>query len=131
MPRPRTVTVIVWLAVVQGILFAFLGLLLFQIVSLFGQESGVLFPLIVMLAETGGWFLLVLALMYFIFAVGTWRTKGWAWGMGLLVSALSILTEVSILSKGGSVVVASLFAIIPAIILWYLLSATGRQANGR
>ena len=129
--RPRALTAIASLAIVQGIVGALVGLLWLQLVSVFGQEGGAVSSLIVMVAETRGWLLLVLALMYLAFAVGAWRGQGWAWLVGLLVSSLTILYLVSVLLRGGLVVLVFFWLIVPVIILWYLLSPMGRQAFGR
>lgn len=129
--RPRALTAIASLAIVQGIVGALVGLLWLQLVSVFGQEGGAVSSLIVMVAETRGWLLLVLALMYLAFAVGAWRVQGWAWLVGLLVSSLTILYLVSVLLRGGLVVLVFFWLIVPVIILWYLLSPMGRQAFGR
>ena len=73
--RPRAVTAITLLAVVQGIVGALVGLLWLQLVSIFDQESGAMSSLIVMVAEARGGLLLALALMYFVFAAGAWRVQ--------------------------------------------------------
>ena len=84
-----------------------------------------------MMALAKGWVLIALALMYFMFAAGAWQTRVWAWWIGLLVSVLSMLTLVVVLLKEGSVVMVLFFAIVPIILLWYLLSPAGRQAFTR
>jgi hypothetical protein len=129
--RPRAVTAIAALAIVQGIVGALVGLLWLQLVSLFDQEGGAVSSLIVMVAEARGWLLLVLALMYFVFAAGAWRVQGWAWWIGLVVSLLTMLYLVSVLLRGGLVQVVLFGLIVPVIILWYLLSPMGREAFGR
>jgi len=131
MTRPRSVTVIMWLAVAQGILLTFIALLWLQIANIFAPESGVTSSLVTMLAMAKGWVLIALALMYFIFAAGAWQTKGWAWWVGLLVSLVSILILVAALLKEGSVVMTLFWAIVPIIMLCYLLSAAGRQVLAR
>ncbi|WP_455389233.1 hypothetical protein [Petrachloros mirabilis] len=129
--RPRAVTAIASLAIFQGIVGALVGLLWLELGSIFDQESGAVSSLIVMVAEARGWLLLVLALMYFVFAAGAWRVQGWAWWIGLLVSSLTILYLVSVLLRGGLVLIVLFGLIVPVIILWYLLSPMGRQAFGR
>ena len=129
--RPRAVTVIAALAIVQGFVGALVGMLWLQLVSIFDQESGAVSSLIVMVAEARGWLLLGLALMYFVFAAGAWRVQGWAWWIGLVVSVLTMLYLVSVLLRGGLVLVVFFGLIVPVIILWYLLSPMGRQAFGR
>ena len=131
MTRPRSLIVIMWLAVAQGILLALVALLWLQIASIFAPESGVTSSVVAMLAMTKGWVLIALALMYLIFAAGAWQTKGWAWWIGLLVSSLSILILVAALLKEGSVVMALFWAIVPIIMLCYLFSPAGRQASIR
>ena len=131
MLRPRSLTVMAGLALVQGIVGTLVGLVWLQVASLFDQESGVMSSLIVMMAELRGWLLIVLALMYFVFAAGAWQALGWAWWIGLLVSALSMLTLVSILLKGGSVVLVLVCLIVPIIMIWYLLTPEGRQVLSR
>ena len=108
-----------------------MGLLWLQLVSLFDQEGGAVSSLIVMVAEARGWLLLGLALMYFVFAAGAWRVQGWAWWIGLVVSVLTMLYLVSVLLRGGLVLVVFFGLIVPVIILWYLLSPMGREAFGR
>lgn len=131
MARPRSLTVIAGLAIAQGIVGILMGLLWLQIGSIFDQEGGAISSLIVMIAEVRGWSLVVLSLLYLLFVVGAWQTRAWAWWVGLLVSALSILTLASILLKGGWVVLVLVGLIVPIVMLWYLLSPTGRQAFGR
>ena len=103
-----------------------MGLLWLQLVSTFDQESETLSSLVVMVAEVIGWLVLMLALMYFVFAAGAWPSRRWAWLIGMLVSVLTILYLVSVLLRGG--LVAVLFGlIVPVIMLCYLLSPTGRR----
>ena len=116
-----------WLAVAQGILLTLVAWLWLQIASIFAPESGVASSTVAMLAMAKGGVLIALALMYFICAAGARQTKGLAWWVGLLVSVLSVLILVSALLKGGSVVMALFWAIVPIIMIWYLLSPGDRS----
>ncbi len=127
MERPRSVTVIVWLALVQGILGVLVGLVWLLISNSFDQEGGAMPSLIAMTAEVRGWSRIVLSLLYILFAVGAWQARPWAWWVGLLVSALTMITLVGNFLKGGSIVLVLVWLIIPIIMIWYLLSPTGRQ----
>ena len=127
MERPRSVTVIVWLALVQGFLGVLVGLVWLLISNIFDQEGGAMPSLIAMTAEVRGWSRIVLSLLYILFAVGAWQARPWAWWVGLLVSALTMITLVGNLLKGGSIVLVLVWLIIPIIMIWYLLSPTGRQ----
>jgi hypothetical protein len=128
MARPRHLTVIASLALMQGFIITLVALIWFGIASIFDQGSGVTSPLIVMLAQAKGGVLIVIALTYLVFAEGARRVRDWAWWVGLLASVLNILYLVRILLGGASVVVVLLGLIIPLIITWYLLSPTGRRA---
>ena len=127
MIRPRGLTVIASLALGQGFLGALVGLVWLQVVSIFAQEGGGISSLIVMLAEVRGWVLIILSLLYFLFAVGAWQTRPWAWWVGLLVPVLTILFLFGVLLRGGSIVLVLVWLIIPIIMIWYLFSPTGRQ----
>ena len=131
MTRPRSLTVIAWLALAQGIIGGLAGLLWLQIVSIFDQESGAMSSLMVMIAEAKGWILITLALMYVLFAAGAWKVRSWAWAVGLLVSVLTLLYLFSVLLRGGSVVTVILWVIVPVIMISYLLSSEGRQVFGQ
>jgi hypothetical protein len=131
MARPRSLTVIASLALVQGFLGALVGLVWLQVVSIFAQEGGGISSLIVMLAEARGWALIILSLLYFLFAVGAWQTRAWAWWVGLLVPVLTLLYLVSVLTRGGAAVLVLFGLTVPVIMLWYLLTPLGRQAFGR
>jgi hypothetical protein len=127
MARPGSLTVIASLALVQGFLGALVGLVWLQVVSIFAQEGSGISSLIVMLAEVRGWALIILSLLYFLFAVGAWQTRPWAWWVGLLVPVLTILFLFGVLLRGGSIVLILVWLIIPIIMIWYLFSPTGRQ----
>jgi hypothetical protein len=131
MARPRSLTVIASLALVQGFLGALVGLVWLQVVSLLEQEAGEISSLIVIMAEARGWALIVLSMLYFLFAVGAWQTRPWAWWIGLLVPVLTLLYLVGVLTRGGSVVLVFVWLIVPFIMVWYLITPQGRQAFGR
>lgn len=131
MSRPRHLTIIMWFAVVQGLVAVLVALFWFGVAHIFSPDSGVTSPLIVMLAETKGGILIVLALTYFVFAWGAWRIRGWAWWVGLLASTLNVLYMARVLLGGGSVVAVLIVSIIPVVVIWYLFSPTGRRVLGR
>jgi hypothetical protein len=130
MERPRHLTIIVSLAFVQGFMVTLVALIWFGIASVFSPDSGTTgtrWPLLVMMAEAKGGLLVVLALLYLVFVVGAWGMRDWAWWVGLLASVLSILYVVRAVLGGGSIVIGVFVLIIPFIIIWYLLSPTGKQ----
>jgi len=125
--RPRHVTVIALLALVQGFMATLVALIWFGIASLFSPDSGVTSPLIVMMAEAKGGLLAVLALMFLVFVVGAWRMHAWAWWVGLLASVSSILYVVRVVLGGAPIAIGLFVIIIPVVIVWYLLAPMGRQ----
>lgn len=131
MTRPRSLTVIAWLALTQGIIGGLAGLLWLQIVSIFDQGNGAVSSLMVMIAEAKGWIMIALAVMYVVFATGAWKVRSWAWAVGLLVSVLTLLYLFGVLLRGGSVVAVVLWLIVPVIMISYLLSSEGRQTFGQ
>jgi hypothetical protein len=131
MARSRGLMVLEVLTVAQGLFVAVAALVWFDIVSILDQEGGGISSVIVRNAEVRGGFLVFLSLLYFLFAVGAWQTRAWAWWVGLLVSVLSMLTLVSIFLQGEPIVLVLILLIVPIIILWYLLTPEGKQACGR
>jgi hypothetical protein len=131
MARPRPLTVIASLAIAQGCIAILVALLFFGIASIFDQSRSVTSSLMVMIAQARGGVLIIIALMYLAFVVGAWHASDWAWWIGLFVSVLNILYLMHVLLRGESVVIVLLGLIIPLTIIWYLLSATGRQTFGR
>jgi hypothetical protein len=131
MARSRGLTVIAVLAFMQGLFVTLVALVWFAIVSIFDEESVGMSTILVRMAEARGWFLIFLSLMYILFAVGAWKTRAWAWWVGLLVSVLSMLILVRLLLQGEPVLLALIWLIVPIIIFCYLFTPEGRQAFGR
>lgn len=128
MERPRHLTVIRSLALVEGFMAILVALTWFGIASLFSPDSaGITSPLIVMLAQAKGGLLVVLALMFLVFAVGARGLHAWAWWVGLLASLVSILYVVRLVVEGAPIVMGLFVVIIPLVIVWYLLSPMGRE----
>ena len=66
-----------------------------------------------------------------LFAVGLLLQKSWAWWLGLIVAAISILLVLNVVIQGESVSRAAFWLIAPIIIAAYLLSPSGRAAAKR
>jgi len=128
MTRPHSVTVIAWLAFVQGMVGALKGFMWVEVGRSFDQEGGVISSLIAIIASARGWFVLFLSLLYLLFAVGAWQSRAWAWGVGLLVSVLTLLYIGGLILKGGVYMSGLVWLIVPVAMIGYLLSPTGRQA---
>jgi len=91
------------------------------------NSAGITSPLIVMMAQAKGGLLVVLALMFLVFAVGARGMHAWAWWVGLLASMVNILYVVRVAVGGTPILIGLFVVIIPLVIVWYLLSPMGRQ----
>ena len=116
------------LALAQGVLGVFRAFEWFTVgADLLGQGLLIL-PLVGAVAFARGGLVIVLAMLYILFAVGLLLQKGWAWWLGLIVAAINILLVINVIIQGESVSRAGLWLIGPIIIAVYLLSAPGRAA---
>jgi hypothetical protein len=118
------------LAVLQGVL----GLLRsFEIVR-FGvdlTERGALFlPLLGILTAARGGLVAIIALLYLLFAVGALRQDAWSWWVGLAAAVLNGLLIVNTMAQGASIALSLLWAVVPLILVSYLLAPGGRRALG-
>jgi hypothetical protein len=80
------------------------------------------FRVLGLLASAIGGLVIVTALLYVALAVGILAAKRWAQPLGFVVIGLNVILALSGTIKGESLVEAMAGMIIPAIILWYLLS---------
>jgi hypothetical protein len=128
MQRSVGLTVIVVLALMQGVLGILRAFKLFQIgIDLTGR--GVLFlPLMGVVTFARGGLVVVIALLYILFAWGALTRRHWAWWVGLVASLVNGLVVVSTVTGGESVVQASPWVVVPVILICYLLTPAGRQA---
>jgi hypothetical protein len=129
--RPGGATAAAVLAVVQSVLGAFVGLVLLRLATFFGEDGGMLSPLVMTLAEANGLFWLAVAVLYVAFAAGAWRVRPWSWWLGVLVSGVNIVYLAGILLNGGSAMAVAGLA-VPVAVLGILLAPSIRQAfNGK
>ena len=93
---------------------------------------GVLFiPLMGLMFLARGAFLAASAGLYALFAWAALTGRRWAWGLGLVAVAVSGLGVGMLIAAGESFTSIALRAIVPIIVLCYLISAAGRRALGR
>ncbi len=122
---------IAMLALVQGVFGAFRAFEWFNIgADQFGQGLLIL-PLVGAVAFARGGLVIVLALLYALFAVGLLLHKSWARWLGLSVAAISVLLVLNIIMLGEPVSRAGFWLIPPIVIAVYLLSRSGRAAARR
>ena len=115
-------------ALVQGAFGVFRAFEWFTVgADLLGQGLLIL-PLVGVIAFGRGGLVIVLAMLYVLFAVGMLLQKSWAWWLGLIVAAINILLVINVIIQGESVSRAGFWLIGPIIIAAYLLSPPGRAA---
>jgi hypothetical protein len=120
-------TVIAALAVAQAVFGVLRALNWFQIGSDFLGRGLLLLPLIGVLAYARGFLVVFIALLYIVFAVGLFTYKSWAPTLGMIVAVVNVLLVLSVVIQGESLARGMFWLIVPSVILWYLLSAAGRQ----
>jgi len=76
---------------------------------------------------------LVTSLAYLAFAYGAWTLQPWAWMLGLAIAGLQILIQILylFLIPGYSIVNVIVGALIPAIIIYYLMTPDVKRAFGQ
>jgi hypothetical protein len=125
--RPTGITILAILAAIAGVLGLFGSLLFIGIGGAFAGTTG-LGGLVVVV----GLLLLVLSVLYLVFAWGAWTLKPWAWTLGVGLSAASIVLTVLQLITGMSEPVGAIISIaISAVIIYYLFQANVKAAFGR
>jgi hypothetical protein len=128
MDRPLSFKIMVLLALLQGVAGLLRGFNWVQIgVDLYGQGL-LLLPTVGFVAIMRGFFISALALLYVLFATGALLGSGWAWWVCLTAVVINLLLVFNGLVQGAAVIQAVIWAVIPAILLFYLFSQTGRNA---
>jgi hypothetical protein len=119
------------LALVQGVLGVFRAFEWFDIgADLLGQGLLIL-PLVGVVAFGRGGLVIVMVILYLLFAVGMVIQKSWARWLGLTVAAINILLVLNVVIQGQPVSRAVFWLIVPIVIAAYLLSPLGRASATR
>ena len=130
-PRSPMLIFIVVLALVQGGVGVLRAFEWFNIgADLLGQGLLIL-PLVGVVAFGRGGLVIVMAILYLLFAAGMVLQKSWTRWLGLTVAAVNILLVLNIVILGEPFSRAALWLTVPIIIVVYLLSPSGRAAATR
>ena len=128
MDRPMSFKITVLLALVQGVAGLLRAFNWVQIgVDLFGQGL-LLLPMVGLVAVMRGLFISAVALLYVLFVIGALLGSRWAWWVCLAAVLINLLLVLNGLFQGAALIQAVIWAVIPAILLFYLFSQTGRNA---
>jgi hypothetical protein len=131
MSRSTTLTVIAVLALAQGVLGVLRAFQWFKIGSDLSHAGILLLPMLGTLAIARGVFVVVIAVLYIIFALAALAGKGWAWSVGILAVVLNILAVVTVMVEGQSMAGSLFWAVVPLILAGYLFGQARREALGR
>jgi hypothetical protein len=123
-------TVIAVLALLHGIAGTLRAMEWFDLGSDLMGQGLLLLPAVGVLAFARGAIVALLALLFLLFALGAFLRRGWAWSLGIVLSVVNMLLVLSLAVQAESVVSAVPWAVIPVIMLIYLLSPTGRDSLG-
>jgi hypothetical protein len=130
MSRSLNLKIIGVLAAVQGIGGALRALHWFNVGSDLLGQGLLLLPMVGVLAYARGAIVIVLALLFLLFAIGAFLQRSWARSLGIVLSVVNLLLAVSLAIQGDSLANAVLWAVIPVVMLVYLLSSAGQRALG-
>lgn len=133
MKRPVGVTIIAIIAIIAGVLQLLGGL------SLLGMGTGALqaflpagmggTELLGAIGIGAGVAALIMAVLYIVFGVGALGLRSWAWTLGVVLYAISVIAGVIAMVTAFSVPVL-ISTIVAAAILAYLMMPTVRAAFG-
>jgi hypothetical protein len=115
-------TVIAALALIQSLLGVGRALHWFNAGSdLLGQGLLIL-PLMGIIVFARGALVIGIAVLYIVFGWGIFTRKNWARSLGISLAVVNLLLLLSVVIQGEPLARAVFWAIVPVIILWYLLS---------
>jgi hypothetical protein len=131
MKRPVGVTILAVIAIIYGIfslLLAFLAL-----VGIGFKASGVATTAVSYGVGTLAYAAIsdaILGILYFVFGIGAFRLKGWAWTAGVVALVLDLVRYIV-----GDIIsgfrVTSLIGLVALVLLWYLFRPNVRAAFGK
>ena len=128
MKRPVSLTVIAFAALIQGIWGLFRASDWFQHARDTSGRGIIVLPLMSAVLIVRGALIGVIALLYILFAWGVFAGRRWVWGLGLVAAVLNLIIVVLYLLEGEEVRLALLLAVVPVVLLCYLLASVGRRA---
>ena len=131
MRPPVDLTVIAALAVTQSAFGVLRALEWVRYGSdLFGRGLLVM-PVVGFLAMGRGVLVAAIAVLYLVFAWAAVTRRRWAPGVGLAAAVLNLFAVVNVLVLGEAATRALPWAVVPVVLVVYLLSTAGRRAVGR
>ena len=131
MQRPVGLTVVILLALAQMIFGAVRAVQWFKLGREQIERGIFMYPLAGMLMMVRGGIVVGIALLYLAFAIGAWARQEWAWWLGLAAAVLNVTLALWLVIDGAPVTSALITALIPVVLVCYLITPAGRQALTR
>ena len=125
--RPTGITVLAILAAISGVFGIFGGILLVTGGAALGAATGS--ASLGTLGSMVGFVLLISSIAYLVFAWGAWGLQPWAWTLGIVLAAVSIVLGVFQLFNGNPGAIISI--LIAGGITYYLFQPEIKAAFGR
>ncbi len=127
MKRTLSLKIMALLALAQGVFGLLRAYGWVQIGADLSRQGLLILPAIGAVAVLRGMFIAAVALLYFLFFCGALLGSRWTWSVGLTVVVINLLLVLSALVQGAPLIQAMVWAVIPAILLFCLFSAMGRN----
>jgi hypothetical protein len=115
------------LAVLQAVLASLRSFELFRIGTDLTGRGVLLIPLMGLITVARGGLVAVVAVLYVLFAWGVLIGKSWGWSAGLLAAVINLILVLSVVLQGEAIMHSLVWAIVPAIVLFYLFAPAGRE----
>jgi hypothetical protein len=118
---PVGVAILGFLALLQGIVAAFFGIVFLGVVA-FGPAvvgDGI---------ALGGALSLLVGICYIAVAGAAWTLQPWAWLFGEIIAIIGLVEAIFLMLASDSVVWGLAAALLPAVVLWYLNRAEIKAA---
>jgi hypothetical protein len=126
--RSTSVTIIAILAIAQAVFGVLRAFEWFHIGGDLIGQGLLLLPMVGVVAYARGFLVIVLGLLYLVFASGMLLGRRWAWSLGIVVAIVNILLVVNVMIQGESLWQALVGLIVPLAILWFLIFQARRES---
>ncbi len=122
--------VIALLALAQGVLCVLRAFRWLRVGAGLSGQGIIVLPLLGVVAFARAGLVIVIALLYGLFAAGAVLRRRWAWWLGLFVAVVNGVLLVGIVMEGETIARALVWIVGPVALICYLLSSAGREAFG-
>ncbi len=123
MKAPIGVAILGFLALLQGVMAAFYGIVYLGVVAFGPAVTGEGIAL-------AGSLSLIVGLVWIAVAGAAWSLQPWAWLFGVIMAIFGLISAIILMLASESLVWGLASALLPIIVLWYLNQPHIRDAFG-